>query len=156
MYIHIRCYNADRLIWAWLDMNMTILSIRINGSKCNKAFPFFFKKRKYYIGTGASTLNFLNSWVRACLYGKQNRDKKQGLYVDFCKRNDITSSGETLSLALCPVFLGMELHKWFHKFFRLVEIVNKASLQDSIFKFNSIFLALFIKFICQIKYTSVF
>lgn len=44
----------------------------------------------------------------------------------------------------------MELHKWFHKFFRLVEIVNKASLQDSIFKFNSIFLALFIKFIFRL------
>ena len=37
---------------------------------------------------------------------------------------------------LCPVFLSMELLKWFHNFFFTVKIDDKITLPESRFKFN--------------------
>ena len=45
-------------------------------------------------------------------------------------------------------FFTDELHKWFHNFPLLEEIVDKTTLPKPILKFNSSFLVLFINFIC--------
>ena len=39
----------------------------------------------------------------------------------------------------CSASLSMELPKWFHNFPLLVEIVDKTTLPNSIFKFNTSF-----------------
>ena len=46
----------------------------------------------------------------------------------------------------CAAFLSIKLHKWFYNFPLLIKTVNKSTLLDSVYQFNSRFLILFNKF----------
>ena len=98
-------------------------------------------------------------FFKGCLYEKQggaNHGRDDFSPVFICRLIQSERDSKIGLNDLILAFFSNELLTWLHNFTLLVDIVDKTTLPESKFKFNSSFSVLLINFIYEIKNMNVF